>query len=110
MEHNILCGKILHKIEYKLLMKAAIIRTGMKNMTAINKHYLAGFGRHYGYGNGIYLGASEGFAKNLSRFYTGNNISVSKIMIPIEWGPGPVSPAEGFRGRIPLMTGGSYEN
>ena len=80
MKHYSFCGKVLHKIEDELLMKAAVVGTGVKNMVTVYKHYLAGLVSYDRHGQCLHLSAGECLGKYVRGVYFGEYTAIAVVI------------------------------
>ncbi len=77
MKHYVFHRKGFHKVENKLLVKAAVIGAGVQDMTYIYKHNFRRLCGNGAQGNVLHLGTGKGFGKHLARYGHSHNASVT---------------------------------
>ena len=80
VEQDGLGCQILHQIEDQLLMKAAVVGTGVQNVRAVDQHDLARLVCDHAHGQCRYLRAGERLGKDLRRPHFAEDTAVAVIV------------------------------
>jgi len=80
MEKDGFVCEVLHHIEDQLLVKAAVVRAGMKDMTALDQHNFTRLVCYHRNGECCHFGAGKSFGKYVRFFHVREDASIAVVV------------------------------